>query len=249
MKLECGDDIERMNLTWIRENLPIYEEIWSSFVGHDGNGHPLKIVGLSESAARDREAFYQAHYTMLHCLIQARDALKHIDELQAYVPDPAAFMSIQRDIDTFLTYVGRARDMFKKMDAALGLNDSIWKRFQDLYQKRCSILHSSIPAHRLDDGIIHLPDLAGIEKGDKVWHDESRWSESGSLKFNVAPHVLSGIYEELLRLSRAALSECLTQIKVLLNTHHAYLDTPSSTVSSAPGSTISGRYCYSSTRI
>ena len=249
MNLEFGDDIEKINLSWIRENLRIYESIWAAFIGHNGDGQPLRVIGFPLALERDRESFYQAHYTLLHCLIHARDSLKQIDDLQAFAPDPAAYLSIQREIDSFLTYVGRARDMFKKMDAARGLKDTVWKRFQDLYQKRCSVLHSSIPAQRLDDGIVHLPDLAGTEKSSKVWHDESRWSDSGELRFNVAPHVLREIYEELLSLSRGALSECLAQIKTLLSYHNAHLEICSPTVDSTSALTLSGvRYCYSSTQ-
>ena len=48
MRLESGDAIERNNIDWIRQNIPLYEEIWSIYIGHNGKGVPLKGFTASQ---------------------------------------------------------------------------------------------------------------------------------------------------------------------------------------------------------
>jgi hypothetical protein len=243
MKLENGDDIERSEVDWIRINLPEYEHIWSAYIGHDGRGSPLKIVGFATLSPEemDREAFYQAHYTLLVSLITLRDIIATIDGQQAYVPDPRAYLMIQRELVGFLANVGRARDMFKKMDTALGLTGAVWQKFQDLYQNRCSFLHGTLPSQQLDDGILKLPDLAGTNKTPDKWHDESRWSDAGKLKFDVAPVQLTAIYTDLLALSRSGLSTFLTRIKEIMADNNAHIESdpmPASSNRNHEGTTL-----------
>ena len=247
MKLEFGDDIEISHLQWIREKLPTYEEIWSTFIGHNGKGQPLSIINLPESERENREKFYQAHYTLLHCFLQARDAVKRVDDMQAYVPEPNAYMAIQRELDTFLVNIGRARDMFKMMDSTLKLKGTVSKEFQDLYQKRCSVLHSTIPSQKIEDGILHLPDIAGNEKSDSLWHNESRWSGAANLNYRVAPEVLFEIFESLLSQAQGGLSSLLNQIKNLLSQYGAYIEQDPEFTRDSNSTTFSGvAYCYSS---
>lgn len=255
MQLEKGDGIEKLALEWIRGNLPEYEVIWSLFIGHNGRGSPLTIVGYARDSQeeRDREAFYQAHYTLLQCLYQLQGIVAHIDKQQAYIPDPRAYLAIQRELTCFLANVGRARDMIKKMDTALGLKGEIWPRFQNLYQNRCSFLHGTIPAQRLDGGILEIPDLAGTEKSPSKWNDESRWSDAAQLRYDVAPAQLQAILGELIALSRGALSRFITRIKEILDSRAAHIesDPPELKPITAGGSTLGDAlsgvqyYCYS----
>lgn len=227
-----------MEVDWIRTNLPEYEHVWSTYIGHDGHGHPLKIVGFAIPSPQEmeREAFYQAHYTLLVSLITLRDIIGSIDDQQAYVPDPRAYLLIQRELISFLANVGRARDMFKKMDTALGFKGAVWSKFQDLYQNRCSFLHGTLPAQQLDDGILKIPALAGTAKTSDKWNDESKWSDAPRLKFDVAPAQLTTIYNELLALSRSGLSTFLTRIKEILAANNAYLEPDAAPASPSSGS-------------
>jgi hypothetical protein len=120
--------------------------------------------------------------------------------------------------------VGQARDMFKKMDGALGLKGTVWRQFQDLYQNRCSLLHGTIPAQTITDGLLNIPELAGNEKTADKWHDESRWSDAGAMKFEVAPARLKDVFDELLTKTRAGLGECHKKIKEILCTHGARIE-------------------------
>lgn len=251
MNLERGDPIEKENRSWIVNHLKTYEDIWSVFVGHDGRGRPLKIIGWPPALDPRRESFYQAHYTLLLRLLQLKEILSDIDSKQAFVPDHRAYMAIQTQLVAFLGCVGQTRDMFKKMDTALGMGGGLWKRFDDLYQNRCSFLHGTLPAQKIDDGILLLPDLAGIQKGSDKWNDESRWSDAAQINFEVAPESLRRIYDELLAMSRGALSECLTKIKMLLSQYGAHIEAdPILDRAGSCSETPSGvQYFYSSTRL
>jgi len=224
MKLELGDSIERENVNWIRENIPVYEDIWSIYIGHDQNCRPLKILNLPPNMESDRERFYTSHYTLLICLLKMRASLEHIDNQQAYVPDPRAYIAIQNEITAFMASVGQARDMFKKMDGALGLKGTVWRQFQDLYQNRCSLLHGTIPAQTITDGMLNIPELAGNEKTADKWHDESRWSDAGAMKFEVAPARLKDVLMNCSPKRGAGLGECHKKIKEILCTHGARIE-------------------------
>jgi len=234
-----------MNLDWIREKIPLYESIWALFIGHDGRGTPLKVTGLPVDQQRRRESFFQAHYTMLVCLVQARDALRQVDqEMQSFAPDSDAYLSIHREMTAFLAFIGQARDMFKKMDAALGLGESVCGRFQDLYQQRCSILHGSIPVHVRDEGFLMIPKLAGEFKSFGTWHDESLWSEAKYMKFDLVSVHLNEIFEDVLSLSQGALSTFLTTIKEMIKKHHARLEIPTEQMDSSVDDSLSGTMTY-----
>lgn len=226
MKLEFGDNIERDNLDWIRTHIPEYEYIWAIFIGHDGHGKPLNVRGLSGKEELSRESFYQAHYTVLVSLLQLDKILKGIDCQQAGVQDSNAYLEIQTQLTAFLALVGRVRDMFKKMDNALGMGGAVYQGFQDLYQNRCSFLHGSLPAHRLDDGILQIPKLAGVEKSPIEWNDESLWSQSSHMSFDVAPEQLQQIFKELISLTRGGLSKFLEAIREMLNARDARIEIP-----------------------
>lgn len=64
MKLENGDAFEVENTEWLREKLPHYESVWSTFIGNDGTGSACEIAGLDDATQAKRRRFSQAHYSM-----------------------------------------------------------------------------------------------------------------------------------------------------------------------------------------
>lgn len=219
-----GDALEQMEADWVKNYLPEYEEVWKRYIGHNRKGKPLTMQGFNAEDENKRASFFQAHYTVLMDFVLLRDTLKAIDGANALIPDPRAYVRIQKELLAFLASVGRIRDMFERMDYSLGLGGSVSEKFQEFYQQRCNWLHSSLPAQRIADGILEMPEVAGIEKKKSAWNTESKWSDASQLHYDVAPAQLQAIYTELLGLSRSALSKFLDRIKEKLSAQHAMLE-------------------------
>jgi hypothetical protein len=226
MLLECGDCYERLNVDWIRSTLPEYEHIWSRFIGHDGAGQLLPLKNLPQELATKRKAFSQAHYTTLICLLQLRDICDEFRKHQGEVQNSDNFLKTHRTITVFMSYLGQIRDMCKRMDEALDLNHKTWPRLNEFYEKRNHYLHGPIPLHQLEDGLLKMADLAGSIKSCCTWDDKKLWTEAPQLTFTFVSDFLATTFTELIPLVRAALSDFLTAIKALENTHNLSLEGP-----------------------
>lgn len=214
--LEDGDDIERDNADWIRQNMPEYEELWSRFIGHDGKGSPPKDIGdLGKITSQNRERFYQAHYSLLATMLALEESKTKLQENCGEVRDSKAYLAVQKEITCFMAHVGRVRDMFKKMDSALGLKGDVWKRFDDYYNQRSAFLHGPIPSQEIEDGLLKVPGFGNSSTGELKWTDESRWSERGGFAFKFAAQFTEDVMNDLLKLNKGALSDCLDKIKEL----------------------------------
>jgi hypothetical protein len=212
--LEDGDWIERNDAKWIRQNLPLYEIIWQKYIGHDGNGHSLMIHGISADLEKDREAFYQAHYSAMVALIQLQEICDEYQTSLGRVKSVADYKRLLRDITLFMCFVGRVRDMMKKMDTALHLKGEIWKRFADFYQQRSNYLHSPIPAQFIDsDGLVSMAMPGGVLTSEADWLDESRWSDANHKKYVEVADFMRDSLKKLLEESHAASSQFLTTLK------------------------------------
>ncbi len=215
--LEQGDWIERNYAKRIREQIPLYETIWSQYIGHDGRGQPLPILGLSRDLQQNREKFYQAHYSTMVALIQLQDICDEHQRSLGQVGSVSDYIRLQRDIVTFMSFVGRVRDMMKKMDSALHLGGAVWKKFADFYQQRSNYLHSPIPAQRIDsEGLVSMAAPAGLPAAETDWFDESRWSDSEQKRFVEVADFMRETLKELFQETHAACSQFLGVLKSTL---------------------------------
>jgi hypothetical protein len=112
------------------------------------------------------------------------------------------------------------------MDEALGLNKRTWPRLNEFYEKRNHYLHGPIPLHEVEDGLLKMADLAGSIKSSYTWDDKKLWTEAPQLTFTLVADFLATTFAELIPLVRAALSDFLTAIKALENTHNLSLEEP-----------------------
>jgi hypothetical protein len=131
------------------------------------------------------------------------------------VQDVEAYLKTTRDTLSFVAHLGRLRDMFKKMDGALTLGDSLWKQFNDFYSSRNSYLHGPIPAHKFVDGLIKIPTPAGRVAVGSKWTDESRWTDSNRFSFEFVSDFFRHTTKEAIELTRSGISQCLTRLKEL----------------------------------
>jgi hypothetical protein len=210
LTLEDGDWIERNYAERIRKTIPLYEIIWSRYIGNDGNGHPLPMPGLSKEREKEREKFYQAHYSAMVAVIHLQDIADEYQNSLGRVTSVFDYVHLLRDIASFMCFVGRVRDMMKKMDGALKLGGEVGNKFTDLYRKRSNYLHGPIPAQQFDpDGLVSMAVPGGVSHSEADWLDESLWSDSEHKRFEEVADFMRDTLGELLREVHAASSRIL----------------------------------------
>ena len=211
--LEDGDWVERNYAECIRQSIPLYETIWSRYIGHDGKGGSLPIPGLSDLQQRDREEFSQAHYGMMVALIHLWEICDDFHSSLGCVKTVSNYLRLQRDITSFMCQVGRVRDLMKKMDSALHLGGEVWPKFSDFYQQRNNVLHGSFPAQCVDeDGIVSIATPGGKCASEAYWLHESLFSESQQKRFVCAADFLRETLQQLVKVVNAASSRFLTEL-------------------------------------
>ena len=213
--LRYGDAVEMTNTEWIRANVPEYEHLWSRFIGHDGTGRALPLDGLTCLSSEDRERFFQAHYSVLLCLLALRDLANEYQRSLGLVQNVEAYLKATRDTLSFVAHLGRLRDLFKKMDGALKLRDSLWRQFDDFYSRRNSYLHGPTPAHRFVDGLIKIPIPSGRDAADSKWTDESRWTNARTFTYQFVSDFFQNTTIEAIGLTRSGISQCITRLNEL----------------------------------
>lgn len=177
MNLENGDQFERENAHWIRQYLPTYETVWREFIGNDGTVHPLELKGLSQEKISARRRFYQAHYSM------AQSAKKIVDivaSLEYVILKAKAEHSCQEQFDLLfclLSRVGHVRDMINKMDVALGMGGKAVNPLKKFYDMRSHLTHGPQMPFRIDNGIIQIPMIGGINSTESEWDDDKAWEQ------------------------------------------------------------------------
>jgi hypothetical protein len=175
MKLESGDAFERKHADWIRHELPHYEQVWSTFIGHDGSGKPCEIEGLDEEAEEDRKRFYQAHYSFARSM---RRADRIAEELDRTLGSVASYDDFEQEIDRLTDYfsaVGNVRDMFKLVTEALKPEVDLHAPLQDFYAKRSHIIHAPRLPAKLDGGLLKVPRTGGKNLKIGEWDNRSTW--------------------------------------------------------------------------
>lgn len=177
MKLEDGDQFERENTDWIRQNLPTYETLWREFIGNDGTAHPLEMTGLSEELIPARRRFYQAHYSIAQ---SAKKIVEIVDSLEDVILKAKAEHTCQGQFDLLfclLSRIGHVRDMVGKMDAALGMGGEAVNPLQQFYDLRSHVTHGPQMPFKIDNDIIQIPKIGGRNPTESEWDDDKAWED------------------------------------------------------------------------
>jgi hypothetical protein len=183
MTLESGDMFEVTNADWIRANLPSYESVWQEFIGHDSFGWPLPIAGLSPERERDRQRFYQAHYSFARTALKLHGCSEEIVTNLGDVTDYSKFERMQDNLSNYAMYLGHVRDMFKIMQEALHTHLDFYGPLQSFYAQRSHLIHGPRLPFRIMDGMLMIPRIAGENKTDEEWDNNSTWLDIPPEKF------------------------------------------------------------------
>ncbi|HEX5001561.1 MAG TPA: hypothetical protein VFW78_03620 [Bacteroidia bacterium] len=140
---EHGDWLEKQAADYINTNIPAYELIWKSLIGHKGNGQMATMQNLNDSAARTRVDFAQHHYTILESLyfmqLMADDEnkIKTIISFEQY-------RIVINQIMSFQAYSGRLRDNIGEcffLIAPKEEAEKAIKKLEEFYNERHIYIH------------------------------------------------------------------------------------------------------------
>lgn len=148
LTLEEGDLFERTHAQWLREHLEGYEDIWSRFIGNDGNSRALPIEGLNPEAQSAHKMFCQAHYSLglfTHLLVNS--AKRAIAQLHESVKSKTtrtceSYLRDTENITLFLALLGQSCDMVEEIARSLGDN-AIAKSVSQFMKERNNAIHAA----------------------------------------------------------------------------------------------------------
>jgi hypothetical protein len=181
MNLENGDQFERENADWIRQNLPTYETLWREFIGNDGKAHPLEMTGLSRERILARKRFYQAHYSMAQSAKKIVDIVASLEDVILKEED-----TCQGQFDLLfclLSRIGHVRDMIAKMDDALEMRGVAVNPLQEFYDLRSHVTHGPQMPFLIKNNIIQIPMIGRRNPTESEWDDQKAWEQMNPATF------------------------------------------------------------------
>ena len=211
--LRFGDGIEALQRDWIIANVPEYEILWSRFIGHDGNGHPLGVE-LTSITQENRVRFYQSHYSAIISLLALKDIAEVYQQSLGQILNIKDYTKANLDLIAFEASAGRLRDLFHKMDNILGLGGAVSNSFDDLYSQRNAVLHGSVPAPQFEAGFLKIPVPVAREAGCG-FADEGLWENAPNYEYKFLSDFFRDKVTEVIAKFRGALSRFLDRIKEL----------------------------------
>ena len=175
-----GDLLERTAIDFIRGRIPLYEETWKKYIGHQGNGMPANlcysqgdIIDSEHDLANQRQFFAQYHYTILESLYGCKRIID--DSMRRNINN---IFLILDDILLFHTYLGRICDSIERASNQIGINFEE-KDLEDkeivksLTKNRNPVMHGP-----------HVPIRADKNNNDKIyisnsWDDKTgKWTNT-----------------------------------------------------------------------
>ncbi|HTB05764.1 MAG TPA: hypothetical protein VK806_02340 [Bacteroidia bacterium] len=178
--LEKGDRLEVAYIETIRNLVPAYESIWSTFIGHDGKGRMLKVDNLPGEESNKRISFSEYNYTCIESIICMKQISDNLVEVDFAVP--SSYISALNNFLAFQANAGRVRDNIKKM-LELYLAEKvaeIMNLLEDLYQKRNTIIHGKKLPFRVEEQLMLIPKVKGKGEDDFGWNSSMSWQDDNS---------------------------------------------------------------------
>lgn len=178
MTLENGDYIEVHYRQFIRQNIPAYEIIWGTFIGHDGRGKMLPLSFLSEKDQNDRVVFSESLYTCIESLVCMSAICKSLEQVDKNKPDE--YLDMLNKFIAFQGHAGRIRDNTSdllRVYLSFGKTQELMDRLEDIYQKRNNVLHSKKLPFKIVDSLVLITPVKGADESANGWHSSMNWAD------------------------------------------------------------------------
>ena len=145
-----GDLLEHYAADFVEQNIPMYEQTWSIYIGHDGYGHASDLIDKSGTVIpktapewREREFFSQYHYTALDALYNLCQMDNLNTEGWTYLHYNRSFLAVNNNLILFHAQLGRVRESLAKAAVALGIEITVEAdaALDKLWNPRNIVLH------------------------------------------------------------------------------------------------------------
>jgi len=190
-KLEEGDRLENSFATWIRQNFPNYELVWSIYIGHNGYG---RMANLPNYPDEEKRIYFAEHsYTVLQSAICIKTILESGIFTQPH-NNVTTDINFHISFNAYYASIGKLNDCLTKAVTRIGLSEIVTE-LKSFYDKRNVILHGrSIPLFVDDLGLVQIPDM-------NVWDDKHfHWSNAAKLQHEYVEDNVRDTFEKLMRL-------------------------------------------------
>jgi hypothetical protein len=182
-----GDLFEKSQADWIRATLPIYEEVWREFIGHDGHGHPR--MGFRDEAseiAKKHAMFCQSHYSMALFLFlfdrSTQESIAYLKEIPTNRPITSAhYLKLTQNTSTFLALLGQVCDMVEAIAAAVGA-DYIRDPIRNLMLERNQSIHGARIPLGMNYAGVYFAKIA-LRDGEPGYQNRLAWASVPPTEF------------------------------------------------------------------
>ena len=211
-----GDTIERFYYSFIKEKIQYYENIWSAYIGNNGNNTPSEIPGLPEEDESKRRKFSQYHYTCLLCLLSMKQAIEKLDSITIENGNAEAYLEVMNWFTVFMAHAGKVRDLTKKM-GELFRDNNLSDKLDELYKQRSVVMHDTVLPFYIEDGIVSIIPPQGKDEDDKRWSKDKIWREMKSDNLKFMKDYVKDILNDILYIVNSALASLHNKILNSLN--------------------------------
>jgi hypothetical protein len=152
-----GDLLEQEAVDFIRYNIPVYEETWKRYIGHQGGGKMADMMSITPTLDHQRREFAELHYTILESLF----LMSRIKERQKMI-QVKSFNSYTEVLDQLMlyqAYAGRIRDNIIEAFTILNKEDmgtSAKAALDSFYNERHVFVHRRKVPFALDGDQLFL---------------------------------------------------------------------------------------------
>lgn len=225
MNLEQGDYLELKFKDTIRQLIPNYETIWGSYIGHDGNGRMINVIGLTAEENTRREKFAEHFYTCMESMI----CMNYIAEEYTItdLTNPSEYLNLLNSFMAFQAHAGRVRDNSNELLGLHFTNDRVnelMPQLEDLYQQRNQVLHGKKLPVRIEESLVLIAPPMGKEDRPEKWNSKMNWTEFPESNFEFISEYLKSTVTEISNAYNNMVGNLITPILDIVKTNGIKLD-------------------------
>jgi hypothetical protein len=224
MKLEQGDYLENNYSNFIRQNIPAYEAIWGSFIGHDGSGNFIQINNLPTELQNSRKNFSEYLYTCIESFVCLEEICQ--SNFSVDFEKPAEYLKVLNQFISFQAHSGRIHDNLSRL-LYIYLNDRdaerLIARLYDTYQKRNNVLHGKKLPCRIEDSLVMIVKLDD-SKTEGGWTSDLNWNEYNPKEVVILSDYLKDTLNEICLVFNDIINNLIEPINKLIKEYRIVIE-------------------------
>lgn len=227
-----GEKLEQEAAELVTTKIHFYEQIWSIFIGHKGNGQMADAQVASPEADRKRKSFAEHHYTILESIFLMYKIAKKEGEILKEL-DFEEYCMLMNNLIAFYAHCGRIRDNFLQCYTIMGYP----KRAPDptfniksFWEERHSVLHGKKIPLSIDENGLYLMPILKNSNNNVGWDEKATWDSVAKSDRVYISDSMMNVLNHLLPEINEMFSDLYVYVLLFIDENKIELNPPSKTV-------------------